>query len=151
MTGFEVLNLPPATLKISRKGEQLFVWCVIRKKHLLLTPEEWVRQHTLHFLISEKKVPVGTISSEHLVSINGQSRRCDIVVFSKEGKPLLIVECKAPSVPLSETTFLQISNYVQQLRAPYFCMTNGLVHVQARIGAQSVSYLEELPGYDQLN
>ena len=143
------LNFPQAALKISRKGEQLFVWCIIRRKHLLLTPEEWVRQHAMHYLISEKKVPVGAINSEHLVTINGQSRRCDIIVFSTEGKPLLIVECKAPGIPLSETTFLQISNYVQQLKAPYFWMTNGLAHVQARIGEQEVDYLEELPGYLQ--
>jgi len=143
------LNFPPAALKITRKGDVLFVWCIIRRKHLILTPEEWVRQHALHYLISEKKVPLAAINSEHLVSINGQSRRCDLIVFSIEGKPLLIVECKAPGIQLSETTFLQISNYVQQLKAPYFWMTNGLSHVQARIGQQEADYLGELPCYNE--
>lgn len=143
----QTLNFPPAALTISKKGDQVVVWCIIRKKHLVLTPEEWVRQHTIHYLIGQKQVPVGRISSEHTVQINGQARRCDIVVFSESGKPLLIVECKATSIPLSEQTFLQTSNYVQQLRAPYFWMTNGLQHVIAQIGADSVSYLEELDVY----
>lgn len=143
------LNFPPAPLQLSRKGESVFVRCIIRKKQLLLTPEEWVRQHAIHYLISEKQVPPGTINSEHLVNINGQARRCDVIVFSREGKPLLIVECKAPSVALSEQTFLQVSNYVQQLKAPYFWMTNGQQHVQARIGETAVEYLEQLPVYTE--
>lgn len=147
----QALNLPQATLKLSRKGEAIYVWCLIRKKHLLLTPEEWVRQHTIHYLINEKKVPVGTINSEHLVTINGQARRCDIVVFSRTGTPSLIVECKAPSVPLSEQTFLQISNYIRELRSPYFWMTNGLHHVYAVIGAETVDYLPELDEYHSWN
>lgn len=144
----EPLNLPPAELALSRKGSQVFVKCLIRKKQLVLTPEEWVRQHALHFLINEKRVPIGMINSEHTVHINGQARRCDIVVFSREGKPALIVECKATSVPLSEQTFLQTSNYVQQLRTPYFWMTNGLQHVVALIGEQEVTYLERLENYE---
>lgn len=142
------LNFPPAPLQLSRKGESVFVRCIIRKKQLLLTPEEWVRQHAIHFLIGEKQVPLAMINSEHLVNINGQARRCDIVVFSREGQPLLIVECKAPSVALSEQTFLQLSNYVQQLRTPYFWMTNGQQHVQARVGS-TVEYLELLPDYSE--
>lgn len=141
------LNFPPAALTLSKKGEQVVVWCIIRKKHLVLTPEEWVRQHAIHYLITEKQVPVGRISSEHTVQINGQARRCDIVVFSAEGKPVLIVECKATSIALSEQTFLQTSNYVQQLRAPYFWMTNGLQHVIAEIGPDEVRYLAELETY----
>lgn len=145
----EPLNFPPAQLKLSKKGEQVFVWCIVRKKHLLLTPEEWVRQHTIHFLIGEKKVPIGRIGSEYTVRINQQARRCDVVVFSGEGRPLLIVECKATSIALSEQTFLQTSNYVQQLRAPYFWMTNGHHHVIARIGETALSYLEELEEYSK--
>jgi hypothetical protein len=149
MIGFEPLNFPPAKLSLSRKENQLFVACMIRKKHLVLTPEEWVRQHTLHFLVHQKNVPPGRIGSEYTVQINGQARRCDIVVFSGEGIPLLIIECKATSIPISEQTFLQTSNYVQQLRAPYFWMTNGLQHVIARIGISELSYLEELPVYEE--
>jgi len=147
MNGIEPLNFPPAQLKLTKKGEQVFVWCIIRKKHLLLTPEEWVRQHAIHYLIHQKQVPIGRIGSEYTVQINRQSRRCDIVVFSGEGKPLLIVECKATAIPISEQTFLQTSNYVQQLQAPYFWMTNGLVHVIARIGESALEYLEELDVY----
>lgn len=143
----EPLNFPPAQLKLSRKGDQVFVWCIVRKKQLLLTPEEWVRQHTIHYLIDWKNVPIGRIGSEYTVQINQQARRCDIVVFSGEGKPQLIVECKATAIPLSEQTFLQTSNYVQQLNAPYFWMTNGLQHVIAQIGENALSYLEDLADY----
>ncbi|MDH4472671.1 MAG: type I restriction enzyme HsdR N-terminal domain-containing protein [Fluviicola sp.] len=140
----EPLNLPPAKLNLSRKGEQVVVWCIIRKKHLVLTPEEWVRQHAIHFLLNERQIPIGRINSEHLVQINGQARRCDIVVFSEFGKPVLIVECKATSIAIDEKTFLQTSNYVQQLQAPYFWMTNGLQHVMMDCRNPGV-YLSELP------
>lgn len=143
------LNLPPAKLKLTRKDDAVFVWCTIRKKNLLLTPEEWVRQHIIHYLINEKKVPVGRMSSEHLVKINNQSRRCDIVVFGETANPLLIVECKAPDIQLSEMTFLQTSNYVQQLRTPYFWMTNGLQHAIAFISDAGFSYLDELTNYSE--
>ena len=144
------LNLPQAQLKIAKKGDQIVVWCIIRKKHLVLTPEEWVRQHVIHFLIEQKKVPIGLINSEHLVQINGQARRCDIVVFNTEGKSQLIVECKATTIPIDEKTFLQTSNYVQQLQAPYFWMTNGLDHVIALIELSGISYLNNLPDYSDL-
>lgn len=138
------LNLPPAQLKISRQGEQLLVWCIVRKKQLILTPEEWVRQHVIHFLLDHKNVAPGRINSEHKVQINGQSRRCDIVVFDEYAQPLLIVECKATSITLDEKTFLQTSNYVQELRPRYFWMTNGLQHVIADC-TQNGIYLENLP------
>ncbi len=138
------LNLPQAKLKVAKKGNQVVVWCIIRKKHLVLTPEEWVRQHVIHFLIEQNNVPIGRINSEHLVQINGQARRCDIVVFNSEGKPQLIVECKATTIPIDEKTFLQTSNYVQQLQAPYFWMTNGLQHIIIDCNQPS-TYLSELP------
>jgi len=145
------LNLPQATLKIAKKGDQVVVWCIIRKKHLVLTPEEWVRQHVIHFLITQKNVPIGRINSEHLVHINGQARRCDIVVVNDEGKPQLIVECKATTISIDEKTFLQTSNYVQQLKASYFWMTNGLTHVIAHIDQSGVNYTNDIPNYLDLN
>lgn len=139
------LNLPPAQLKITRKGDQLHVWCIVRKKQLLLTPEEWVRQHVIHFLLNHKNVSPGRINSEHKVPINGQLRRCDIVVFDAYGAPLLIVECKATTIAIDEKTFLQTSNYVQELRPRYFWMTNGLQHVM--MDCQLSEYLQDLPSF----
>lgn len=138
------LNLPSAQLKLSRVKDEFFVWCVIRRKKLLLTPEEWVRQHVIHYLIHHKNTPIERINSEHLLKINGQNRRCDVVVIDSFGNPKLIVECKASEINLDEKVFLQTSNYIQKSKAGYFWMTNGLNHVIVECKNPEV-YLEELP------
>lgn len=140
------LNLPQANLKISKTGADFFVWCVVRKKNLLLTPEEWVRQHAVHFLIYQKEVPLGRIASEYLLNINGYKRRCDILVVDEFGKPQLIVECKATSILIDEKTFLQTSNYVKETGSRYFWMTNGLAHSVVDCNNPS-EFLEELPEF----
>jgi type I site-specific restriction endonuclease len=125
---FPPLSIPAAKLAISKKGEHLLVWCVIRKKHLVMTPEEWVRQHVVHFLLNDQKIALPRINTEHLLKINGQNRRCDVLVVDGYGKPVLIVECKAATVALDEKTLLQISNYAQATNVPYLWMTNGIDH-----------------------
>lgn len=138
------LNLPSADLKLSKEKDDFFVWCVIRKKKLLLTPEEWVRQHVIHYLISYKKIPIERINSEHLLKINGQNRRCDVVVVDSFGNAKLIVECKAPEINLDEKVFLQTSNYIQKSKAAFFWMTNGLHHVIVECEKPEV-FLEDVP------
>lgn len=138
------LNLPSAQLKLSKEKEDFFVWCIIRRKKLLLTPEEWVRQHVIHYLIYHKGTPIERINSEHLLKINGQNRRCDIVVIDPFGNPKLIVECKASEIKLDEKVFLQTSNYIQKSKAAYFWMTNGLNHVIVECANPGV-FLEDLP------
>lgn len=143
------LNFPKATLKLTQNNSSLYVWCPLRRKNLLLTPEEWVRQHAIHFMVSILKIPQGRIASEHTVKINGQNRRCDLLVISGDGKPQLIVECKAPEIQLTERTFLQTSHYISVLQAPYFMMTNGLTHVMAKIEGTEIVYLSAIPPYSQ--
>lgn len=126
---YPALNFPRASLRLSKIDSQLFVWCIIRKKQLLLTPEEWVRQHTIHYLINTLLIPIGRIASEHTLNINGQKRRCDLAVFDSFGKEMLIVECKSSVVRIDEKVFLQTSNYVSKTNARFFWMTNGLEHV----------------------
>lgn len=138
------LNLPSAELKLSKEQDEFFVWCVIRRKKLLLTPEEWVRQHVIHYLISYKKTPIERINSEHLLKINGQNRRCDVVVVDSFGNAKLIIECKAPEINLDEKVFLQTSNYIQKSKASFFWMTNGLHHVIVECSNPDV-YLDDLP------
>ncbi len=138
------LNLPSAQLKLSKVKDEFFVWCIIRRKKLLLTPEEWVRQHVIHYLIHHKNTPIERINSEHLLKINGQNRRCDVVVIDAFGNPRLIVECKASEINLDEKVFLQTSNYIQKSKAAYFWMTNGLNHVIVECKNPEV-YLENLP------
>lgn len=123
------LNLPPANLKLSKVENVFYVWCIIRKKNLQLTPEEWVRQHVIHFLVYHHQTPIERINSEHLLKINGQNRRCDVVVVDAFGEPVLIVECKATNVPLDEKVLLQTSNYVKHSGAKFLWMTNGIQHL----------------------
>src|SRR5699024_1255027 len=102
---------PKTALKLSKKGNQVFVWDVFRKRTLLLTPEEWVGQHILHFLIEHKSVPLALIASEYGIQVNQMTRRCDGVVFNRNGDPIAIVECKAPEIKLTEAVFHQIAQY----------------------------------------
>lgn len=140
---FPALQLPPATLKISKQDGNFWVWCVLRKKKLLLTPEEWVRQHVIHYLLNTQQIGAGRLISEMSLSINGQTRRADLVVLDEHGRGKLIVECKATTIPIDEKTFLQTSNYVQKTGAPYFWMTNGLQHVI--MDCREGKFLEDLP------
>ena len=144
---FKSLSFPQAQLKLTRKEGQVFVWCIIRKKSLVLTPEEWVRQHLIHFLIQEKQIPIGLIAAEMAIEINQLSRRCDVVVFGKDGKPKLIVECKAPEINLTEKTFNQIAQYNAALNVDLLMVTNGLQHIVCQIDRENsqLNYLEELP------
>lgn len=144
---FKALSFPQAELKLSRKEGQVYVWCIIRKKSLVLTPEEWVRQHLIHFLIQEKQIPIGLIAAEMAIEINQLSRRCDVVVFGSDGKPRLIVECKAPEINLTEKTFNQIAQYNAALNVDLLMVTNGLQHIVCQIDRENtqLNYLDKLP------
>ena len=140
------LNLPKAPLQLTRSGDQVFVLCLIRRKKLVLTPEEWVRQHVINFLM-QQGIPVGLIASEMNLKYNGRSKRADLVIFGKDQSPRMIVECKAPEVELTEAVFRQIASYNYSLQVEFLMMTNGLQHIYARIDASTgnVEYLEEIP------
>jgi predicted type IV restriction endonuclease len=140
---FPALQLPPANLKVTKQAESFWVWCVVRKKNLLLTPEEWVRQHVIHFLLDHKQVGAGKLVSEMPLSINNQTRRADLVILDDHGNGKLIVECKATTIPIDEKTFLQTSNYVQKTGAQYFWMTNGLQHVI--MDCREGKFIQDLP------
>jgi hypothetical protein len=141
------LNLPPAKLRLTRKAEQVMVFCILRKKDLVLTPEEWVRQHLIHFLIDHKNVPAGLISAEMGIEVNGLTRRCDLVVYSRDGHPRMIVECKAPEVAITEKTFRQIAQYNHRLQVGVLFMSNGLEHFIAKVDQSSgeVVFVADLP------
>lgn len=143
----EPLNLPKADLRLKKINGIVHVWCIIRKKDLVCTPEEWVRQHFIHFLINERKVPIGLIASEYPLDYNGRLKRADIVVFNKRQDPVLIVECKAPQIPLDEKTVFQIAQYNFHLDVDYLCLTNGIDHAYSLIDKEngSLRYLKEIP------
>lgn len=142
------LNLPPTKLKV--KTNQ--VWDRLRKKYVLLTPEEWVRQHFIAYLIDHLEYPEGRMASEFTVDYNGMKKRCDVVAFDENLQPFLIVECKAVSIEISENTFYQIARYASTLKAKLLILTNGLNHYCAKIDVaeNKLIYLESIPNYKEL-
>ena len=146
------LNLPPYDYRLKKEGEQIRIFDPIRKKYVALTPEEWVRQHFINFLLSEKNVPAGLVIFEKKITMNTMSRRPDILVHNKKGKPVMIVECKAPEVKISQDTFDQIARYNSVIKAPYLVVTNGLQHYCCRMDHLNDSYqfLEDIPDYEEI-
>lgn len=147
------LNLPKAHLKLSRNEGVVFVWCEIRNKKLKLTPEEWVRQHVIHYLITFKNVPKGVIASEQTIQVNGLTRRCDLVVYNSHGKPILLIECKAADVALNEKVLHQIAQYNFNLNVDYLLLTNGIEQYNCFINRSknTIDYLENLPNWNELS
>ncbi len=141
------LNLPPAELRL-KDGN---VWDLLRKKFVKLTPEEWVRQHFIHHLIN-LGYSKNLMQSEQLVRYNSMAKRCDIVAFNNQAVPVLIVECKAPSVPLTEDTFYQICKYYHALKAPLLILTNGIDHIYALLNPKTneMNFLKTLPDKQNL-
>ena len=147
------LNLPPFPFKISEYNGQLTLFDVIRKKEIIITPEEWVRQHFVQFLIHQKHYPKGLIKLEGGHQLNGMQKRSDIVVFNTVGNKILLVECKAPSVPVNEKTFDQISRYNIVHKVGLLAVTNGLQHYYCQINHEKSDYkfLKELPDYTEFD
>ncbi|MFN5912135.1 MAG: type I restriction enzyme HsdR N-terminal domain-containing protein [Bacteroidota bacterium] len=141
------LNLPTAELSLKRQNDQVFVLCQIRRKWLQLTPEEWVRQHLLVYLITHKNILKGRIAVEMTVTYNGMQKRCDIVVLDAEARPLAIVECKAPEIPLGTAVFEQIAQYNRALNVEYLILSNGMEHIISRIDRENgqLEFLQDLP------
>jgi hypothetical protein len=146
------LNLPTYPFKIKTEGQRTQIFDGIRKKYLVLTPEEWVRQHFVHFLMSEKGVPGSLIAIEKGLVLNGMQKRCDLLVHDQSGLPLLIVECKAPKVKISQETFDQIARYNMVLKVDYLVVTNGMDHYCCRIDHKNSSYefLRDIPLYTEI-
>lgn len=145
----EFLNLPQFDLKIRETNSTKEVFDIVRRKWIKLTPEEWVRQHVINYLISEKKYPKSLIAVEMPIKLNGMNRRCDVVVYSRQRNPFLIVECKAYNVKITQKVIEQIANYNLTLKAPYLLITNGLVHYYYNIIFEKniINALTEIPNY----
>ena len=146
------LNLPQYNFKTkTRQGKQL-IFCSLRKKYVALTPEEWVRQHFVAFLLQKKGFPVSLMINEHHISLNNTKKRCDTVVFLSSGKPVMIVEYKAPSVAVTQEVFDQIARYNIKLRVQYLIVSNGLQHYCCRVDYDTMTYefLPDIPSYAEL-
>ena len=147
---FSPLNFPAVKLRLREEKNQTQVFDVIRKKHVLLTPEEWVRQHVIHYLIEEKKFPAGLIEIEKQISLFNTNKRVDILVRNKNLIPLLLIECKAVDVVLTQTEINQLARYQITLQAPYCMLTNGVNHVIMKLEGKKVVFLQELPVYHEI-
>lgn len=137
---------------MKEEGDVVFIFDEVRKKFLVLTPEEWVRQHVVQFLIQEKKVPKALIQLEGGLTYNGLQKRSDVLVFNSTGQKILLVECKAPSVKISQDTFDQIARYNFVHRVPWLLVSNGLAHYCCLLNWEQNSYqfMPELPFYADL-
>lgn len=143
------LNFPVYSFRFKNSENKVAIFDEIRKKFMLLTPEEWVRQHTVQFLLQDKKFPKSYINVEKLIKINDLSKRYDVVVFQPNGEIFILIECKAPEVPISQNTFDQIARYNLVLKAKYLMVTNGLNHYFCQMDFENEKYifLKELPEY----
>lgn len=123
------------------------IWDIVRRKYVALTHEEWVRQHVLHYLITTKNVPKGLIAVEMSLVLHQQAKRADVVLYDRQAMPLLMVECKAPSVALNQSVLEQITRYNMVLQVPFWWITNGLQHFIYHINYADNNYafLADIP------
>jgi hypothetical protein len=146
------INLPPYDVRLRTNESQKEIFDVIRKKYVALTPEEWVRQHFINYLVTYKGFPMGLVAVEHPILINRMQQRVDIVAFNRSGEPILVVECKAPQVKLTSDTYAQAARYNLILRTTILVVTNGLSIFCSKIDLENGKYysLQEIPSYNEL-
>ncbi|MBQ8709270.1 MAG: type I restriction enzyme HsdR N-terminal domain-containing protein [Bacteroidaceae bacterium] len=147
------LNLPPFEANIKKMNGMVKILDILRHKFVALTPEEWVRQHFVHFLMEQKAYPATLMANEVAVTLNGMSRRCDTVVYRQEGlKPLMIVEYKRPDVAITQKVFEQICRYNMVLEVEWLVVSNGLKHYCCKVDIKNSGYAfwEDIPTYEKL-
>jgi hypothetical protein len=146
------LNLPSFDFKIIKQENELFIFDRIRKKYMLLTREEWVRQNFMEYLIHELNYSPNLMRVEMNLMVNNMPRRCDIVVYNNKGEPKLIVECKAPEIRLNNKVFEQIAGYNIKLRVDFLVITNGMKHYCCKMDYHfdSYNFLQGIPHFHEL-
>ena len=145
----KALNLPryKINLRETQKGTQIFD--VVRKKYVMLTPEEWVRQHTVHYLINHKNVPRSLIKVETGVSYNKLHKRSDIIVYARNGTPFILIECKSFDQGINKSALHQVAAYNKTLSATYVVITNGMKFLCASL-LPTMSWIDDIPTYPSL-
>lgn len=144
------LNFPKFEYRFKSTENKVSIFDVIRKKFIILQPEEWVRQHCVHYLINVKNYPKSLINVEKELTINGLKKRYDIVVFNSDGSIYLIVECKSHSITINQDTFDQIARYNLALNAEYLMVTNGINHYYCQMdnASERYAFLKDIPEYN---
>lgn len=146
------LIFPTVDFRIRPLSGKQEIFDIVRKRFVALTPEEWVRQHVLHFLSAEKSVPLSLMAVEKKLTINTLVKRADIVVHERSGRPLMLVECKAPGVQITQQVFDQAARYDMVFHVNFLLITNGLANYCCRFdySANSYSFLPEIPSYAEM-
>ena len=146
------LNLPRYEISVKRNGERLTIFDFLRRRHVALTPEEWVRQHFVHFLVEHKGYPKGLLANEVELSVGEKNLRCDSILYDPSLKPRMIVEYKAPSVVVTQKVFQQIATYNLLLHVDYLVVSNGLTHYCVKMDYYNQKYLflDDIPDYKNL-
>jgi len=146
------LNLPTFEVKMNDEGAKKMIFDVIRRKYVALTPEEWVRQHFVHYLIDQLGYPKELLANEVEVTLNGTSKRCDTVLYDRDLKARMIVEYKATDIPITQKVFNQIMRYNMVLKVDYLIVSNGIEHYCCKMDYDQNSYtfLPQIPRFEEL-
>lgn len=146
------LNLPSYNAKIRKTDNGLEIFDSLRRKYVTLTPEEWVRQHFVNYLITEKGYPQSLMVNEETIKHNSISRRCDTVVYSKQLEPIMIIEYKESNVAITQKVFDQVEGYNNMLKVRYIVVSNGITHFCCKMDYDNLTseYLSEIPNYQDL-
>ncbi len=146
------LQLPEYNFKIKKNDDTFYIFDFLRKKYIILTPEEWVRQNFIRYMVEEKKVPKTIIANEFSLKADNTIIRCDSVIFNRQGKPLALLEFKAPNVDINQVVFNQISRYNYILKVKYLIVSNGLKHFCCEIDylSKTHKFLNEIPSYKEM-
>jgi hypothetical protein len=147
-----VLNLPAFDAKVTEKEGKRMIFDPLRRKYVALTPEEWVRQHFVNYLLTEKNYPKELLANEVSLRLNATAKRCDTIVYNRFLTPLMIVEYKSTDVAINNAVFDQISRYNAALKVRFLTVSNGIRHFCCRIDyeTQTYSFLESIPAYEEL-
>lgn len=147
------LNLPEYNFRIKKENNQTKIFDLIRKKFVVLTPEEWVRQNFIMFMLKENNFPQSLVAVEKELELNKLKKRTDIVFFNRDAKAMIIVECKAPGIEISQNTFEQIARYNIKLCVDYLIVTNGINHYCCKMDYQARTYkfIETIPTFNEIN
>lgn len=146
------LNLPDYPIRLSGTQEHPTIFDILRRKYVALTPEEWVRQHFIHFLINQKNYPATLLANEIKLRVGNKTLRADSVLYDRELRPRMIVEYKAPHIPITQKVFDQISTYNMLLHVDYLVVSNGLQHYCCKMDYDNQKYLflEDIPDYQNI-
>ena len=141
------LNLPVHEQRIKTEDGRRFVFCQVRKKYLVLTPEEWVRQNLVSYLNQDLSYPLSLMKIEREVKGGNRLKRADLIICNSNGEPQMLIECKAPTDKLSKKTFFQVGRYNRELNAPLLMISNGLQHFCCKLIENEFQFLEAIPLY----